>query len=35
LKKRQASGEKLEKNQLDKLKTEDELLSELEKLSVN
>jgi len=35
LKKRQASGEKLEKNQLDKLKTENELLQELEKLSVN
>ena len=34
LKKKQASGEKLEKNQLDKIKSQDELLAELKKLSI-
>jgi translation initiation factor 2A len=35
LKIKQANGEKLEKNQLDKLKSEDEIVSELKKLGVN
>jgi uncharacterized protein with WD repeat len=35
LKIRQVGGEKLEKNQLDKLNTEDEIVSELKKLGVN
>jgi uncharacterized protein with WD repeat len=34
LKKRKATGEKLEKNQLDKLSNEKELLEELEKLEL-
>jgi translation initiation factor 2A len=34
LKKRQSQGEQLEKNQLDKLHSKDELLSELEKISL-
>jgi uncharacterized protein with WD repeat len=34
LKKRKASGEKLEKNQMDKLSSEKELLEELEKLEL-
>jgi len=35
LKKKQATGEKLEKNQLEKLESEKELLDELKKLNVS
>jgi hypothetical protein len=34
LKQRKTKGEVLEKNQLDKLKSEDDLLEELEKLEI-
>jgi len=34
LRQRQKAGEKMEKNQLDKIKTESELTEELEKLEI-
>lgn len=34
LRKKQAAGEKLEKNQLDKIKAESEILAEIKKLSI-